>query len=143
MNVNNRANFCFIKDETWNGANPRGAGLLLVDDNDNLHRGRFTVCRHNLVHSIIRSSEQPSGVGSSTCMLILILQKLEFGEEGSIGTVIEIKTESCFQNLCADIIPSALSGTPQVTQLFCFTKGEKPPKSISQERRLTTLKSPK
>ena len=132
-----------MKDEKRNGTNPRGAGLLLVDDNDNLHWGHFTLCRHHLVHYIIRSSEQPSGVGSSTCMIILVLQKLEFGEEGSIGTVIDIQMESCFQTLCVDIVPSALSGTPQVTQLSCFTKGEKPPKSISQERRLTTIKSPK
>lgn len=35
--------------------------------------------------------------------------------------------QQCLRNLSVDIIPSALSGIPRVTQLLCFTKGEKPP----------------
>lgn len=48
----------------WNGTNPKEAGLLTADENDNLHWGHFIVCRHNLIHYIIRSSSRPSGVGS-------------------------------------------------------------------------------
>ena len=55
-NFKNKANTCFIKDEMWNGTNPKEAGLLIADENDNLHWGHFIVCRHNLIHYIIRSS---------------------------------------------------------------------------------------
>lgn len=59
-------------------------------------------------------------------MVIPIIEKSEF-EKGPLRAALRMEVLLCFTNLCVNIIPAALSGTPRVTQLPSFTGREETP----------------
>lgn len=59
-------------------------------------------------------------------MVIPIIQKSE-SKEGPLSAALRMEVLPCFSTLCVDIIPAALSGTPQVPQLPSFSGREETP----------------
>lgn len=140
-NLKNKANACFIKDVEWH--QPKEAGLLTADENDNLHWGHFIVSEHNLIHYIIVDLFMSlSEIGQPHIWLSSFYRRWTLETGDITGAVIDILKNAVMflKPVCWHHLLSSLGDISGYT-IILLHQG-KASHSISQERWIYNNKSP-